>query len=136
MSLTFQPKPGAILICNFSGYIEPEIVKRRPVVVIKAHKRNSRLVAVVPLSTTAPTVIEAHHYCLRHNPIPGQTREAWAKCDLVAVVSTERLDLIRSHRRRPDGKRNYLSLQIEPEQFDAIRRGVMAGLGLPGTVAA
>jgi hypothetical protein len=49
---------------------------------------------------------------------------------MVAVVSTERLDLIRSGRRRVDGKREYLHIQIGPDQFEAIRRGVIAGLGL------
>ena len=54
----------------------------------------------------------------------------WAKCDMVAVVSTERLDLIRSGKRRADGKREYLTLQIGREQFEAICHGVVAGLGL------
>jgi len=130
MPLQFQPKPRAIVVCDFSGFIEPEIIKRRPVVVLAVHKRNSKLVTVVPLSTTAPEQIEAHHYRLKQNPIPGeQATEVWAKCDMLAVVSIERLDLVRTAR-GPDGKRRYLTLQIGQDQFDAIRRGVASALGL------
>jgi len=131
MPLRFQPKPRSIVYCDFAGYIEPEIVKRRPVVVLAVHKRNSRLVAVVPLSTTKPDPIEAHHYRLLQNPLPGQqSTEVWAKCDMVAVVSIERLDLIRTGQRLPDGRREYWSGKLGAEQFEAIRKGVLHGLGL------
>ena len=69
MPLTFQPKPRTVVYCDFAGYIEPEIVKRRPVVVLATHKRNSKLVAVVPLSTTKPDPVEAHHHRLLQNPL-------------------------------------------------------------------
>lgn len=130
MSLLFQPKPRSIVFCNFAGFVEPEIVKRRPVVVLAVHKRNSKLVTVVPLSTTAPDPVEAHHYRLKQNPLPGaQEKVVWAKCDMVAVVSIERLDLVHTGR-GPDGKRQYLRLQIGQDQFDAIRQGVASALGL------
>lgn len=130
MPLHYQPKPRSIVVCDFAGFREPEIVKRRPVVVLAVHKRNSRLVTVVPLSTTAPNPVEAHHYRLRQNPIPGtRASEVWAKCDMLAVVSIERLDLVRTPR-GPDGRRQYLKLQVGQDQFDAIRRGVVSALGL------
>jgi uncharacterized protein YifN (PemK superfamily) len=136
MPLQFQPKPRSIVVCDFTGFKEPEIIKRRPVVVLAVHKRNSKLVTVVPLSTTAPDQIEAHHYRLKQNPIPGeQATEVWAKCDMLAVVSIERLDLVRTAR-GPDGKRQYLRLQIGQDQFDAIRRGVASALGLISLFAA
>ena len=131
MSLPFQPKPRTVVYCDFSGYIAPEIIKRRPVIVLAAHKRNSRLVAVVPLSTTRPDPVEAHHYRLLRNPLPDRSvAEVWAKCDLVAVVSTERLDLIRTGRRLANGRREFLEVRIGLDQFDSIRRGVAAALGL------
>lgn len=131
MSLTFQPKPRTVVYCDFAGYIEPEIIKRRPVVVLSTHKRNPKLVAVVPLSTTAPNPVESHHHRLLQNPLPNeQGAEVWAKCDMVAVVSTERLDLIRTGRRHPDGRREYITPKIGADQFDAIRRAVISGLGL------
>lgn len=135
MPLSFQPKPRSVVYCDFKGFIEPEIIKRRPVIVVAAHKRNSRLVTVVPLSTTAPNPVEEHHYRLRQNPIPGaQEKVVWAKCDMVAVVSIERLDLVRTGR-GPDGKRQYLRLQIGQDQFDAIRLGVASALGLSSILA-
>lgn len=131
MALRFQPKPRSIVYCDFQGYIAPEMIKRRPVVVLAAHKRNSRLVAVVPLSTTRPEPVEEHHFRLLQNPLPhADANEVWAKCDMVAVVSIERLDLVRTGRRLPDGKREYLTPQIGREQFDAIRRAVASALGL------
>jgi mRNA interferase MazF len=130
MPLKYQPKPRSIVFCDFKGFIEPEIIKRRPAVVLAVHKRNGKLVTVVPLSTTVPNPVEAHHYRLKQNPIPGApATEVWAKCDMLAVVSIERLDLVRTAR-GPDGKRRYLTLQIGHDQFDAIRRGVVSALGL------
>ena len=130
MPLRFQPKPRSVVFCNFAGFIEPEIIKRRPVVVLAVHKRNAKLVTVVPLSTTAPDQVESHHYRLKQNPLPGAAdKVVWAKCDMVAVVSIERLDLVHTGR-GPDGKRRYLSLQIGPEQFESIRHGVASALGL------
>ncbi len=107
------------------------MIKRRPVVVLAAHKRNPKLVAVVPLSTTRPDPVEEHHYRLLQNPLPDPSvTEVWAKCDMVAVVSTERLELIRTGRRLANGKREYLAAKIGQEQFDEIRRGVASALGL------
>ncbi len=131
MALLFQPKLRSIVICDFNGFIEPEIIKKRPVVVIAAHKRNSKLVTVVPLSTTAPNPVEAHHYRLKQNPLPDSSPnlEVWAKCDMLAVVSIDRLDQYRTAR-GPDHRRQYLKIQIGPEQFDEIRRGGASALGL------
>jgi hypothetical protein len=50
--------------------------------------------------------------------------------DMVAVVSTARLDLFRLHRRREDERREYLPSKLGPEQLDGIRRGVAHALGL------
>jgi uncharacterized protein YifN (PemK superfamily) len=131
MPLTFQPKPRTVVYCDFAGYIEPEIVKRRPVVVLAVHKRNSKLVAVVPLSTTKPDPVEAHHHRLLQNPLSDKhAGEVWAKCDMVAVVSIERLELVRTGRRLPDGRREYLLPKIGLDQFEAIRKGVASALGL------
>lgn len=131
MPIPFQPKPRSVVYCDFAGFIPPEMVKRRPVVVLASHKRNSKLVAVVPLSTTQPEPVEEHHYRLLQNPLPDPSvSEIWAKCDMVAVVSTDRLELVRTGRRRLDGKREYLTTKIGQEQFDHIRRGVASALGL------
>lgn len=93
-----------VLSCDFKGYISPEIVKTRPVVVISptALPRHG-LFTVIPLSTTPPDPIEEYHYLLKGNPIVGSTqRLVWAKCDLVASVCRERLDRIKIARGRYD----------------------------------
>jgi uncharacterized protein YifN (PemK superfamily) len=129
MPLQHQPKRRTVLFCDFRGFIAPEIIKRRPVVVVAVHKRNARLVTVVPLSTTPPNIVETHHYRLKRNPLPGAVAETWAKCDMIAVVSVERLDLVRTPR-DASGRRRYLPLEVDQEEFDAIRRGVVSALGL------
>ena len=55
MSISLHPVPGQILFCNFDGFKEPEMVKKRPVVVLTgAIQGRSNLVTVIPLSTAEP----------------------------------------------------------------------------------
>ena len=54
MPLRFHPRVGSILICDYStGFVAPEMVKRRRVVVISRLRQRADLYTVVPLSTTA-----------------------------------------------------------------------------------
>ena len=96
MGLRFQPSPGTILNCDFAGYIVPEIVKTRQVVVVWKHKSNAKLVYVVPLSTTPPHAPQLAVQ-LPGLPIarPGQDPETkiWVKCDMIYTVSTDRLSM-------------------------------------------
>ena len=131
MPIQFQPKPGSIVICDFSGYIVPEIVKRRPVVVIAKNRTNSQLVTVVPLSTTEPKPKTACHHELSGNPIPGNAAiTMWAKCDIVATVSLARIELYRT---KPRGapKRIFHQISVTPEDFAAIKVAVLHALHLP-----
>ena len=126
MSITFHPKAGAVLVCDFRGYIEPEIIKTRPVVVISPnHMRRPGLVTVIPLSTTAPLHMEDYHYLLHGNPVPGSdAKVVWAKCDLVATVSIERLD------RKKVGRGRYAVGHVSMELVRAMRRCAAISLGL------
>ncbi len=126
MPLLYQPKPRSVVMCDFHGFVEPEMVKTRPVVVLASNKRNSKLVTVVPLSTTEPTILEAHHHELSVNPLPDKPNyvSCWAKCDMVVTVSLHRLD------RYKTGKREYIVPTVGNADFEAIRQGVMAALGL------
>jgi mRNA interferase MazF len=107
MPIPFQPKPRTVVYCDFSGYTPPEMIKRRPVVALAAHKRNAKLVAVIPLSTTRPNPVEEHHFQLLQNPLADSVEkealEVLAECDMVAVVSTKRLELRRTGRRLSNG---------------------------------
>lgn len=126
MPILFHPKPGYVLICDFSGYVVPEMVKSRPVVIVSpATLRRPGLVSVVPLSTTAPNPVEPHHYKVVGNPVPGSGAvEIWAKCDMIATVSVTRLDRIKLDR----GK--YETGHMSMDQVRAIRRMVALSLGL------
>ena len=127
MPLLYQPKEGSVLICDFRGYEVPEMIKIRPVVVIRKHRTNNLLVTVVPLSTTAPDHMLEHHLELpNHLQVASPT--CWAKCDMVATVSLSRLDRIKSRDRR--GKRTYVISQLETDEFFAIKVAVRKALGL------
>ena len=127
MPLLYQPKEGSVLICDFRGYEVPEMVKIRPVVVIRKHRTNSLLVTVVPLSTTAPDSALEHHLELA-NHLQGATPTCWTKCDMVATVSLSRLDRIKTRDRQ--GKRTYVISQLETDEFAAIKTAVRRALGL------
>lgn len=102
------------MICDFRGYEVPEMIKVRPVVVIRKHRTNSLLVTVVPLSTTAPDCVLDYHLKLTSH-LQGASPICWAKCDMVATVSLSRLDRIKSRDRQ--GKRIYLISQLATDEF-------------------
>ncbi len=126
MPITFHPKPGQVFYCDFKGYIVPEIVKARPVVVVSpSHLQRPGLVTVVPLSTTPPDPVRPYHYKLKGNPVPGSDApETWAKCDLFASVSLERLDRVKV------GRGDYKVGAVSMEQVKAIRRACLVALGV------
>ena len=125
MAMLYQPRPGNVVMCDYRGFVVPEMVKVRPVVVIARNRRNRRLVTVVPLSTTEPNSLEDHHHALANNPLPG--REAiscWAKCDMVMNLGTWRLDGFKV------GRRKWENPSVTAQDLQAVRRGVLWGLGM------
>lgn len=70
--LQFHPHPGTVLICDFTtGFQKPEMIKKRPVVVLSPRpRRKTQLCTVIPLSTTKPLPIESHHHCLDSASLP------------------------------------------------------------------
>lgn len=125
MPLKYQPKAGSVVMCDFVGFVVPEMVKVRPAVVIARNRKNRRLVTVVPLSTTSPTSLEDYHHQLSANPLPGNESVAcWAKCDMVATVSLARLD------RYKVARGTYVVPILAAADFEAIRRGVAKALNL------
>lgn len=129
MALKFQPKPGMVLICDFRGFEPPEMVKRRPVVVLGSNPRNQRLVTVVPLSTSPPQHRQIWHHLIAGPLQPlSDHRVIWAKCDMVYTISTARLFRVRWS----DGE--YVRLRVDAADFTEIVRSVVAGLGLSSLV--
>jgi len=112
-------------MCDFSGFVVPEMVKVRPVVVLARNKENRQLVTIVPLSTTKPRTLKAHHHELAINPLPDKPHTScWAKCDMVSTISLARLD------RYKLGANRFVVPEIAHADFSAIRSGVALALDL------
>ena len=130
MALGFHPHAGDIVICDYStGFQPPEMVKVRPVVVISPRRRSSQLVTVVPISSVAPSPMEAWHYLLPAGVYPPARRPIWVKADMVATVALARLDRVKV--KGPDGSRSYCVFRVGPDELLAIGAAVKAALGLP-----
>ncbi len=120
-------------MCDYTtGFTAPEMVKRRPVVVLSPRaRRRPGPYLVVPFSTTAPLPVESYHVRL---PVGRYAffrsgRDVWAKCDMVSAVSAQRLD-----RLRVGGA--WMTPAIRPEDLAAVQRGVLHALGLSRLTAA
>ena len=116
------------------GFQPPEMVKRRPAVVITGvlPGRNN-LHTVVPLSGT-PSAAQKSYHCRIElaQPLPEPFDETvwWVKADMIATVGFQRLDLFRTGRDQY-GKRKYLTnLRVSDEQFEAILLALRHALGL------
>jgi len=134
MALSFHPNPGAILACDYEpGFKEPEMVKRRPVVVITPRlRRRDSLCTVVPLSTLQPDHIQDYHVKIKMTPLlpaPFDSEECWAKADMLATVGYHRLNPFRLGRDRY-GKRLYYNSLMSPANLRAIQRAVLCALNL------
>jgi mRNA interferase MazF len=133
MALRFHPRRWMVLMCDFkTGFVEPEMTKARPVVVISEElKGRPGLCTVVPLSTTTPDPIRPYHLILHRNSLPrpmwGKT--IWAKCDMLATVSLARLDCIKIGRAQ-DGKRIYSTTCVIPNDVRKIKKAVLHALSL------
>lgn len=125
MTIFYPPVAGSIIICDFEGYKKPEMVKKRPVVVVSPkHQQRAELCSVVPLSTTPPAKKEAYHYEFSNNPIPNKSLPTWAKCDMLATVGLGRLDRVKVARG------DYRILKISVDELEAIRECIRYSLGL------
>src|SRR5207248_7318416 len=125
MPIQFPVAPGTILLCDYSGFRPPEMIKRRPVVVISPRlPHRDHLCAVVPLSTTAPGR-NVPYVCRLElaiglpPPFDGE-RLCWAKADMVATVGFGRLDLFRTGR-DVTRRRQYLHPRLSAADLQRVR---------------
>ena len=138
MAITFHPRAGQILFCDFSeGFREPEMVKsKRPVVVLTPPMSGRpNLVTIVPLSTTVPDPVMPYHYELPAASLPQigrlQRGGVWLKGDMIYTVGFHRLDQIRLGKPdRATGKRQYYQNRLGRAQMTEIYKCVMNGLNL------
>jgi len=134
MSITYHPRPGTILMCDFSpSFKEPEMVKKRPVVVIsKDIKTRDGLVTVVPLSTQRPKRQLDYHYLIPKKSLPMlgtfQSAENWVKGDMIYTVGFHRLDQVIIGK-NDKAKRVYFTQRLGGQQMDSIYKCVLHGLG-------
>jgi mRNA interferase MazF len=122
------PKQGEIYMCNFSGYVVPEIVKLRRAIVVSPPNRGAKVVLVVPVSTTPPRFGSPVQVRL-----PGEdvyecfagVQEVWVKADLISHVSFARLD--RVHVR---GKGFLRTVKLSNDHLKDVQRAILHALGL------
>jgi mRNA interferase MazF len=133
MPLRVHPEQGTILICDFRGFVAPEMIKRRPVVVISPRlRRRQRLCTVIPLSTTAPNPVETYHHKLHVDPVlprPYNAKFHWVKADMVYTVSFDRL-FLPFEKKDDDGKRVYDTRVVDKADLLKIQQCMLHGLGL------
>jgi len=133
MAIQFHPEQGTIVICDFKGFVPPEMVKRRPAVIVSPRLRNrGKLCAIVPLSTTPPKPIASYHYKLHVDPVlpkPYNANFHWVKADMVYTVSFDRLYLPFDGK-DGSGKRNYDVRVIDKSDLIKIQQCLLHGLGL------
>ena len=133
MALAFHPSPGTVVRIDLSdGFRPPEMVKRRPAIVLspKIAQRDS-LCTIVPLSTSEPRLVLPHHLKIQFSPplpAPYSAPEMWLKGDIVLTVAFHRLRLL--FQRFEDGRRVYDERVLDPAVFEQVRACVRSGLGL------
>src|ERR1700683_938285 len=134
MAIAEHPRPGVVVMCDYnSGFRAPEMVKRRPVVIISPRIRaRPGLCTIVALSTTAPTPIMPNHCQIDLRPRlpePFQSDGIWVKGDMINTVGFHRLGLVRLGR-DGTGKRKYLLDPLSDDTLRRIRSCVWKAMGL------
>ncbi len=132
MAILHHVPKGSLLQCDFNtGFVEPEMVKDRLVIVLSpVIKARPGLVTVVALSTTAPDPIMPYHAQLDiRPPLPKglKSNGVWVKGDMVYAVGFHRL---RQIRQKTKIGRIYYTHTLTDEQMKTVHSCVLHGLGL------
>ncbi len=135
MPIRFPVAPGTVVLCDYSsGFRPPEMVKRRPAVVISPRlPHRDGLCTVVPLSGSPPREAVAYQCPVTFPeplPAPFVNAEWWAKADMLATVGFGRLDLFRTPRDPSTGEREFLQIRVSKGQLAAIRLAVLHALAI------
>jgi mRNA interferase MazF len=133
MALKIHPEIGTIVLCDFYGFVEPEMTKRRPAIVVSPRfRQRDNLCTIVPLSTTTPKNVMPYHCVLEFDPpLPRPYREPrmWAKCDMLSTISFNRLALPFSGK-DSFGKRIYDIRVINALEMKMVRECILHALNL------
>ncbi len=134
MGIKYPVGIGTVLLCNYDlgGFRPPEMVKRRPAIVISPRLPfRDGLCTVVPISGDQPSHDVDYVVRLEFDPPlpdPFSYKVVWAKCDMLATVGFERLDLFRTERDQ-EGKRRFFSRKLSDSDFQRVKQGVLCALG-------
>lgn len=134
MAIKIHPVIGTVLRCDYEpGFRRPEMVKRRPVIVISPRlRRRDGLCTVVPLSGTPPNREMPYHCTIAFNPLlpaPYDDLEHWVKADMLATVGFHRLSPLFMGKDQY-GKRKYDNRVISRGDLERIRTCVLHALGM------
>lgn len=129
--ITFVPKRGQILICDFdmAGVVPPEMRKKRRIVVVSPRSHNRRhgqhpgRCLVVPFSASLPSVLTAAEVPFPQTTYRSLTVPTWAICSAVESVSHARLD-------RVAAGATFLSEHLSASDLLRIEDGLRHVLGL------
>jgi mRNA interferase MazF len=135
MGINFPVGPGTVVVCDYDlgGFKAPEMVKKRPAIVISPRlPHRDGLCTVVPIASD-PGEREVD-YVVRLEfkpalPYPFVYDVAWAKCDMLATVCFDRLNLFHTDRDQY-GKRKYLRPRLSATDLQRVRKGVLYAIGL------
>lgn len=126
MPISFMPKRGQILMCDYTnGFVPPEMQKIRHCIVISPERKTGTCI-VVPLSTVPPSRIEAYHYKMPRNVYQCLEcgTDVWVKADMITHASFQRLD-------RPKENGRFASVFLKTEHLTDITDAVLAAIGHP-----
>ena len=118
MPITFVPDAGDVLMCDFTGFIPPEMTKLRKVVVLSPRSRVSfpGTYLVAPLSKTPLSTPEPFHFEFppRSYVFLDPIEPVWAKTNMVTCVAAVRLDRVKLNGR-------YTAAKIRREDLLRVR---------------
>lgn len=144
MSITFTPRRGGILMCEFGPdpmnvatfplhyppvSVAPEIWKWRRVIVVSGARLNHKhgvgpgLCSVVPCSATPPASPGPWDVAFAARSYQSFTKDVWASCASIIRVSHARLD-------RVTAGRGYRGDFLTPADMKRVEDGMRAALSL------
>lgn len=125
-SFAYPPDRCSIVICDFNGFTPPEMVKRRPVIVLSPRiKIRPDLCVVVCLSTTDQNPVLSFHQQIVLSPClppPYDSAKMWVKGDMVYSVSIQRLSW---PYRKVNDSRKYIIQKLPIDQMKIVESCVM-----------
>lgn len=127
MPIQHVPDAGDVLMCDFTGFVAPEMTKVRRVVVLSPRSRSvlRGTYVVVPISKSQPAPVEAHHceFVPRAYDFFDMTESVWAKADMVTCVGYHRLERMRINGR-------FGPARISSAHLLAVRKSILHALGM------